>query len=110
MDDGYDAWNNTSSQYEWPHGLSREQWSDMNWGLLHHAATYTDEHHDADGKMTLIIGEQGSKLWVVTFPKRPLEYQEVTEYFDQALQFHFPTEEDKGLCVSFTLVLLPGDL
>ncbi|KAK0478686.1 hypothetical protein EDD18DRAFT_1364521 [Armillaria luteobubalina] len=110
MDDGYDAWNNTSSQYDWPHGLSREQWSDMNWGLLHHATTYTDEHHDADGKMTLIIGEQGSKLWAVTFPKKPLEREEVHTYFDQALQFELPTEEDELLCVSFTLVLLPGDI
>ncbi|KAK0472041.1 hypothetical protein IW261DRAFT_1571286 [Armillaria novae-zelandiae] len=110
MDDGYDAWNNTSSQYDWPHGLSREQWSDMNWGLLHHACTYTDEHHDADGKMTLIIGEQGSKLWTVTFPNRPLERHVVTDYFDQALQFALPTQQDECLCVSFTLVLLPGDL
>ncbi|KAK0217203.1 hypothetical protein IW262DRAFT_1464254 [Armillaria fumosa] len=110
MDDGYDAWNNTSSQYDWPHGLSREQWSDMNWGLLHHAATYTDEHHDADGKVSLIVGEAGSKLWVVTFPKQPLDRKTVTDYFDQALQFHLPTEEDKNLCISFTLVLLPGDL
>ncbi|KAK0481019.1 hypothetical protein EDD18DRAFT_1363528 [Armillaria luteobubalina] len=54
---------------------------------------YTDEHHDVDGKMTLIIGEQGSKLWVVTFPKKPLEH-----------------EEDELLSVSFTLVLLPGDI
>ncbi|KAK0482825.1 hypothetical protein EDD18DRAFT_1362462 [Armillaria luteobubalina] len=110
MDDGYDAWNNTSSQYDWPHGLSREQWSDMNWGLLHHATMYTDEHHDADGKMTLIIGKQGSKLWVVTFPKKPLEREHVHTYFDQALQFELPTEEDELLCVSFTLVLLPGDI
>ncbi|KAK0479491.1 hypothetical protein IW261DRAFT_1419599 [Armillaria novae-zelandiae] len=63
MDNGYDAWNNTSSQYDWPHGLLREQWSDMNWGLLHHASTYMDEYHDADGKMTLIIGEQGISPW-----------------------------------------------
>ncbi|KAK0488357.1 hypothetical protein EDD18DRAFT_1359613 [Armillaria luteobubalina] len=110
MDDGYDAWNNTSSQYDWPHGLSREQWSDMNWGLLHHATTYTDEHHDADGKMTLIIGEHGSKLWAVTFPKRPLERQRVNTYFDQALQPAPPTETNEQLCVSFTLVLLPGDI
>ncbi|KAK0474055.1 hypothetical protein IW261DRAFT_1569042 [Armillaria novae-zelandiae] len=100
MDDGYDAWNNTSSQYDWPHGLSREQWSDMNWGLLHHACTYMDEHHDADGKMTLIIGEQGNLLNAMF----------VTDYFDQALQFTLPTQQDKCLCVSFTLVLLPGDL
>ncbi|KAK0472341.1 hypothetical protein IW261DRAFT_1570931 [Armillaria novae-zelandiae] len=110
MDDGYDAWNNTSSQYDWPHGLSREQWSDMNWGLLHHATTYTDEHHDTDGKMTLIIGEQGSKLWAVTFPKRPLERRQVDTYFDQALQFAPPTGNNEELCVSFTLVLLPGDI
>ncbi|KAK0466566.1 hypothetical protein IW261DRAFT_1426836 [Armillaria novae-zelandiae] len=110
MDDGYDAWNNTSSQYDWPHGLSREQWSDMNWGLLHHACTYTDERHDADGKMTLIIREQGSKLWMVTFPNRPLKCHVVTDYFDQALQFALPTQQDEHLCVSFTLVLLPGDL
>ncbi|KAK0488091.1 hypothetical protein EDD18DRAFT_1360046 [Armillaria luteobubalina] len=110
MDDGYDAWNNTSSQYDWPHGLSREQWSDMNWGLLHHATTYTNEHHDADGKMTLIIGEHGSKLWAVTFPKRPLERQWVNTYFDQALQPAPPTETNEQLCVSFTLVLLPGDI
>ncbi|KAK0493513.1 hypothetical protein EDD18DRAFT_1356435 [Armillaria luteobubalina] len=110
MDDGYDAWNNTSSQYDWPHGLSREQWSDMNWGLLHHATTYTDGHHDADGKMTLIIGEHGSKLWAVTFPKGPLERQQVNTYFDQALQPAPPTETDEQLCVSFTLVLLPGDI
>ncbi|KAK0481944.1 hypothetical protein EDD18DRAFT_1362942 [Armillaria luteobubalina] len=110
MDDGYDAWNNTSSQYDWPHGLSREQWSDMNWGLLHHATTYTDGHHDTDGKMTLIIGEHGSKLWAVTFPKGPLERQQVNTYFDQALQPTPPTETDEQLCVSFTLVLLPGDI
>ncbi|KAK0491934.1 hypothetical protein EDD18DRAFT_1358359 [Armillaria luteobubalina] len=110
MDDGYDTWNNTSSQYDWSHGLSREQWSDMNWGLLHHATMYTDEHHDADGKMTLIIGEHGSKLWAVTFPKRPLERQRVNTYFDQALQPAPPTETNEQLCVSFTLVLLPGDI
>ncbi|KAK0482465.1 hypothetical protein IW261DRAFT_1418028 [Armillaria novae-zelandiae] len=62
MDDGYDAWNNTSLQYDWPHGLS------------------------------------------------PLERHVVTDYFDQALQFALPTQQDERLCVSFTLVLLPGDL
>ncbi|KAK0502138.1 hypothetical protein EDD18DRAFT_1100628 [Armillaria luteobubalina] len=71
---------------------------------------YTDEHHDTDGKMTLIIGKQGSKLWAVTFPKKPLECKEVHTYFNQALQFKLPTEEDELLCVSFTLVLLPGDI
>ncbi|KAK0477183.1 hypothetical protein EDD18DRAFT_1114777 [Armillaria luteobubalina] len=103
MDDGYDTWNNTLLQYDWPHRLSREQWSDMNWGLLHHATTYTDKHHDADGKMTLIIGEQGSKLWAVTFPKKPLEREEMHTYFDQALQFELPTEEDE-------LFQLPGTI
>ncbi|KAK0187048.1 hypothetical protein F5146DRAFT_1004016 [Armillaria mellea] len=51
LDDSYDAWNNTSSQYDWPHGLSKEQWGDLNWGLLHHSLTWTEKHHDADGKI-----------------------------------------------------------
>ncbi|KAK0186926.1 hypothetical protein F5146DRAFT_1003919 [Armillaria mellea] len=61
------------------------QWNIQPGRVVEVHATYMDEHHDADGKMTLIIREQ-------------------------ALQFCIPSEEDEGLCVSFTLVLLPGDL
>ncbi|PBK79268.1 hypothetical protein ARMGADRAFT_1040931 [Armillaria gallica] len=45
--------------YDWPHGLSREQWGDANWGLLHHALTWTEEHHDGDGKIALIARRTG---------------------------------------------------
>lgn len=111
MDDSYDAWNNTSSQYDWPHGLSREQWGDANWGLLHHALTWTEEHHDGDGKIALIAAEQGCKLWVAIFPIRALRHDEVFQFYDEALNINDrnKTRHRQDLSVGFTLVLLPGD-
>ncbi|KAK0185376.1 hypothetical protein F5146DRAFT_1005364 [Armillaria mellea] len=85
MDDSYDAWNNTSLQYDWPHGLSKEQWGNTNWGLLHHALTWTEEHHDADGKIALIAAEQGCKLWVSIFPTRALHHHEVSVRYKWSL-------------------------
>ncbi|KAK0421502.1 hypothetical protein EV421DRAFT_1917378 [Armillaria borealis] len=112
MDDGYDAWNNTSSQYDWPHGLSREQWADANWGLIHHAGTLTGEHHEVDGKIGLIAAEQGCKLWMTFFPKEKFLRDNVDEYFDAIFNCSSSEEQPRpslDVAVGYTLVLLPGD-
>ncbi|KAK0184209.1 hypothetical protein F5146DRAFT_1006715 [Armillaria mellea] len=111
MDDSYDAWNNTSSQYDWSHGISKEQWGNMNWGLLHHALTWTEEHHDADGKIALIATKQGCKLWVTLFPMQDLHHNKVFQFYDDALNIngHNESRHRQDLSLGFTLVLLPGD-
>ncbi len=105
-------------EYQWPTGLSRDQWADLNWGLIHHATVYTDIHHDADGKVTLIVAEQGCKLWIAYYPRLSYTRKDVHRYFDGTLEK--PPEdvasdsapEDlnrEDFAVGLTLVMLPGD-
>ncbi|KAF9008502.1 hypothetical protein BDZ89DRAFT_1048193 [Hymenopellis radicata] len=48
--------------------IPRQQWADRLWGLLHQAMTNTTAHHDADGKVTIILGQAGYKFWFVITP------------------------------------------
>ncbi|PBK71193.1 hypothetical protein ARMSODRAFT_66522 [Armillaria solidipes] len=121
INDECDAWNNTSQEYSWPTGMSREQWSDMNWGAEHHAAVYTKHHHDGQGKNMVIVAEQGCKLWTAYSPVRPYTRREVQEYYNGTLELYVndlsSSEEDVegegpqrlDYAVGYTLLMLPGD-
>ncbi len=102
-----------------PTGMSREQWSDMNWGAEHHAAVYTEHHLMAKGRTRSSWAEQGCKLWTAYSPARPYTRREVQEYYNGTLELcvndlSSSEEEVEGegrqrldYAVGYTLLMLP---
>ncbi len=112
LDDGATCLNDTPKCDEEGLPLACEDWADRNWGLIHQGGTLTYWHHDANGKVTMIIVERGVKMWLQLHIKRPLPRSQVDIIFEKIIQYKDADEEitweDDAEAV--TLLLLPGDV
>ncbi|KAF9017884.1 hypothetical protein BDZ89DRAFT_1140438 [Hymenopellis radicata] len=69
LDDTLAAWQETKFMSSlFTNRVDMQQFVDRFWGLLHQGMTNTTLHHDADGKVTIILGQAGYKIWFVVYP------------------------------------------
>ncbi|THV01672.1 hypothetical protein K435DRAFT_853532 [Dendrothele bispora CBS 962.96] len=73
LDDLESSIANTRLIHDYPQTL------DKSWGLIHQPGTFTQWHHDADGKLTLINCKTGAKIWSIFIPSRLLNADQVRE-------------------------------
>ncbi|KAJ8090628.1 hypothetical protein PM082_018185 [Marasmius tenuissimus] len=52
---------------------------DGSWGLLHKSGVGTYWHHDSDGKMTIVNGVTGAKIWTLFMPDPSLLEEQVRD-------------------------------
>ncbi|KAL0060812.1 JmjC domain-containing histone demethylation protein 1 [Marasmius tenuissimus] len=81
---------------------------DASWGLTHGHQIITWFHHDCDGKMTVVNGVTGAKVWTLFKPRSDLSAADT-----HALQLWLASRKDKFPKPEFgelmNILILPGD-
>ncbi|KAK0435000.1 uncharacterized protein EV420DRAFT_1488279 [Desarmillaria tabescens] len=114
LDDGSQAMAHTKFVDTEKFTLPREHVTDQTWALLHHGGTLSHWHRDTDGKLTLIMVDQGCKLWIEQHPQKSLARSEIDAWFVQSMEDNDePSDGDMStmeMSKSGTILILPGDI
>ncbi|KAJ8072830.1 hypothetical protein PM082_016389 [Marasmius tenuissimus] len=81
---------------------------DASWGLAHRGQIVTWFHHDCDGKMTIVNGVTGAKVWTLFKPRNDLSAAD-----SHGLQLWMASRKEKFPKPEFgeliNILILPGD-